>query len=322
MKQALLFLLKVAIAGVILWLIWDEFDPGQFSYVFSQPLLLSLLPACWVVNQLLVTARLQFILLALERQVEYMDVLRANLSALFFGNVVPGTVTVDIIKFFYIKQHDRNIPNTWLIMVFIMDRFVGLMSMLFWCSLLGMALFLLVDDYDAMVYWYLLPLVLLAGGIIGLLLALWLKNWLKNFRWSRPLVPLIEMADLLFARGKTARLVSVCLVSLAAVFVILAAMAVIGGILHLEVAGESRAMAQFFLVPLSLIASMIPLAPMGIGVSQFTISYAYQAFGLEPSVGVSVSTLTQLGMLVVSVSLGGYFFVKGRREVAVVDAAL
>lgn len=311
MNQAFGFLIKVGIAFAILWLVWDEFDLTQFAYVIERPALALLLPVTWLVNQLLVTLRLTLILKALERSVTYADVLRANMSALFFGNVLPGTVTIDVVKYFYIKQHDPNIPATWLIMVFVLDRAVGLFCILFWCSCFGLLLNL-KSNVDAIPFWY-LPGAILLLGIVGGLAALKLKDLVKKFSWSQRLLPLIDMLDLLFHRKKLRQLAGVAFSGLAAILVLLSGTVALGGILHEEISGDPAILAQYFLVPLSLITSMIPIAPLGIGVSQFTLSVAYEALDLVPSVGVSVSTWSQLGMLSISVIFGGYFFVRGRK---------
>lgn len=313
MKQALAFLAKLAIAATILFFIWDEFDGSQFAYVLERPALALLLPVTWLVNQLLVTLRLTLILHTLERSVTYGDVLRANMSALFFGNVLPGTVTIDIIKYFYIKQHDPDIPATWLIMVFLLDRAIGLFCILFWCSCFGILL-AASQGMREIPYWY-VPGLMLVAGIMGALAGLVLKDLVKRYRWSQKFVPLIDMLDLMFNRQKITQLAAVVLSSLAAVFVLLGGSVILGATLHSEITGDSAILEQFFLVPLSLVASMIPIAPLGVGVSQFTLSVAYEALGLVSTVGVSVSTWSQLGALVISVIFGGYFFVAGRRAV-------
>lgn len=313
MKQVLGFLAKIVVAATILWFIWDEFDGSQFAYVLERPALALLLPVTWLINQLLVTLRLTLILHTLERSVTYGDVLRANMSALFFGNVLPGTVTIDIIKYFYIKQHDPDIPATWLIMVFLLDRAIGLFCILFWCSGFGILL-AATQGVSEIPYWY-VPGLLLITGVVGGLVGLGLKDLVKRYSWSQRLVPLIDMLDLMFNRRKIIRLSAVVLSSLAAVFVLLGGSVMLGAILHFELTGNAAVLEQFFLVPLSLVASMIPIAPLGVGVSQFTLSVAYEALGLVSSVGVSVSTWSQLGALVISVIFGGYFFVAGRRAV-------
>ena len=86
------------------------------------------------------------------------------------------------------------------------------------------------------------------------------------------------------------------------------------GEIQLQQTGVAMATQQFFLIPLSLIASMLPITPMGIGVSQVTMAVAYKMYGLDPSVGVTLSTLSQMGLLIVSVVIGGAFFIVGKRK--------
>ena len=58
---------------------------------------------------------------------------------------------------------------------------------------------------------------------------------------------------------------------------------------------------------------MLPIAHLGIGVSQLTLAVAYEVFGLDSTLGVSVSTFSQLGLLV-SIVVGSTFFLLGRKE--------
>jgi uncharacterized membrane protein YbhN (UPF0104 family) len=87
-----------------------------------------------------------------------------------------------------------------------------------------------------------------------------------------------------------------------------------GGQLQLHEGGEPMFALQFFLIPLVLISSMLPLTPMGIGVAQISMAGAYELFGLSSSVGVSVSTLSQLGLLMVSLIVGGICFLLSKAD--------
>jgi hypothetical protein len=109
-------------------------------------------------------------------------------------------------------------------------------------------------------------------------------------------------------------LTAIIIYNLTAVFILLAGLVLVGSQLHIQQTGEAKAIQQFFLIPLSLITSMLPITPMGIGISQITMSVAYKMFGLDSSVGVNLSTLSQMGLLIVSLVIGGAFFIVGKRK--------
>lgn len=54
--------------------------------------------------------------------------------------------------------------------------------------------------------------------------------------------------------------------------------------------------------------SMIPLAPLGIGLAQLSMAGAYELFGLPASTGIGVSTASQMALLLVTLIVGGSIF--------------
>lgn len=314
--KGLKFALKLAFAAFIFWMVWDNVDQSQFKFVLNEPLLLAVAPLCWLLNQLLTTMRLHAVLQALDRPTQLIDVLRANMSSLFVGNLMPGIVGADVVKFFYLKKNDPSMQNSQLFFVLALDRVLGLMAVLFWCSVFGFCLNSSVfDGRPAFTVW----LTYAPAGILAaMLLGLWLLNLFMGFA-SRLNLP-TRVRDFLetyqhFRDSRDTRsLVLVLTYNLSAVFVVLAGLVVMGSQLQMHEGGEPMVALQFFLIPLVLIASMLPLTPMGIGVAQISMAGAYELFGLSSSVGVSVSTLSQMGLLMVSLVVGGACFLLSKAE--------
>lgn len=311
------FFLKLAIAAAILWLVWDKFDFSQFQFVLTNPMILTVIPVCWALNQLLTTLRLHSVLRALGRPTQLADVIRANMSSLFVGNLMPGVISADVVKFFYIKKHDPAMPNTQLALVLALDRMLGLIAVLFWCSFFS---FFIDGDgggkssrvTQLLTY---MPMGVLLLILLGLAMLDFIMAFVSRFRLPTVIRDLVDTYRHLVQSRNKRSLAFVMVYNLLAVFVLLAGLVLVGGQLHLQQSGEAMVALQFFLIPLALIASMLPLTPMGIGVAQITMAGAYGLFGLDPSVGVSISTLSQLGLLSVSILVGGTIFLRGKGDV-------
>ena len=307
------FFLKSAIAAAIIWLVWDKIDPAQLHFVLTNPHLVAVIPVCWALNQVLTTFRLHAILHALGRPTQLADVFRANMSSLFVGNLMPGVIGADAIKFFYIKKHDPSILKTQLVLVLALDRMLGLIAVLFWCSLFSF--FINIDGESKSSRVTLLLTYVPLGVLLFILLSLAALNFFTAFfsRYQLPTVihnSLETYRQLLRSRNNRS-LAFVMAYNLLAVFVVLAGLVLVGGQLQLQRSGEAMVALQFFLIPLVLIASMLPLTPLGIGIAQITMAGAYGLFGLDSSVGVSVSTLSQLSLLSLSILVGGSVFMLG-----------
>ncbi len=314
-RRVWIYLLKLGVAAAILWLVWDKVDYTQLGFVLSNPLLLSLIPLCWALNQLFTTLRLHAVLRALGRPVQLADIFHANMSSLFVGNLMPGVIGADVVKFFYIKRHDPAMLKTQLALVLGLDRVLGLMAVLFWCSFFSFFIGQRGDDSRTVQLLTYLPLAVLGAMILGLALLDRILIFLSRFKLPEVVRHSIEIYRHLKQSRSKRSLSLVMLYNLLAVFVLLGGLVLVGGELQQQQGREAMFALQFFLIPLALIASMLPLTPMGICVAQVTMAGAYGLFGLDPSVGVSVSTLSQLGLLSLSVFVGGGIFLLGRGKV-------
>lgn len=311
------FFIKLSISVAIIWLVWDKVSIDQLRFVLTDPILLAIIPVCWFVNQIFTTLRLHSFLHALGRSIRLLDVFRANMSSLFVGNILPGVIGADVVKFVYLRKYDPSILKAQLAIVLALDRVLGLISVLLWCSFFSLFIDTHASRYESEVTYFFvhMPIVILVFLILGVSafgvvitfcfrskVPLCIRNFVDTYR------------ELGLMRCK--HLVAlVMLYSLLAVFVLLLGLVIVGGELQLQQTGESMFALQFFLIPLALIASMLPLTPMGIGVAQITMASAYSLFGLDSSVGVSISTVSQLGLLFVSVTVGGVCFLFGGRDV-------
>lgn len=315
------FLIKLAIAAAIIWLVWDKVDFLQMKFILANPVLITLIPICWLLNQILTTLRLHTVLHALGRATKLNDVFRANMCSLFIGNLMPGVIGADAVKFFYLKRHDPSILNAQLVLVLALDRVLGLVAVLFWCSVFSF--FINTDGWGqssgvSTLFIY-VPAAIFVLIILGFLTLSLVIGYISRFKLPIFIFNFFDTYRYLVERRNNRSLAIVMGYNLMAVFVVLAGLVLVGGQLQLQQSGEEMIALQFFLIPLVLIAAMLPLTPLGLGVAQITMAGAYGLFGLEASVGVSISTLSQLGLLSVSILVGGVFFLLSKNDVGHVD---
>jgi uncharacterized protein (TIRG00374 family) len=313
--KMLRLVVKLSIVAAILWVVRDRVDFSQFRSVLNNPVLLASIPLCWLLNQTLTTLRLHALLTLLGRSSRLEDVFRANMSSLFVGTLMPGVIGADLIKFFYLRRNDPDISKLELAVVLGLDRILGLVAVLFWCSVFSFFVWRTSSHspsggMSALTY---LPVVLFLTLVVALVGFDVLITLVSRLKLPEKVIGLIEAYKRLRRFGAGRSLVPVFAYNLLAVLVLLIGLVFVGASLHLEKSGTAEIAFQFFLIPLALISSMLPLTPMGIGVAQITLASAYEMFGLNASVGVSVSTLSQLGLLVVAVLVGGVAFVFGKK---------
>ena len=64
------------------------------------------------------------------KKINYVFLAGVNWIGLFFNTVLPGAVTGDLIKMFYIKQIDSKISKTSMVLTVLMDRIYGLIGLI------------------------------------------------------------------------------------------------------------------------------------------------------------------------------------------------
>lgn len=309
--------LKLAITAAIICLMWDKIDFEQLHFVGTNPMLLAIIPIVWALNMLLTTLRLHTMLRALDRPTQLSDVFHANMASLFVGNLIPGVIGTDVIKFYYLQKSDPSILKTQLALILTLDRVLGLMAVLILCSVFTFFLPIGFNGTSTNITHLLMymPITLLLIMLSCLALFDFALGFISQFKLPVVIRNFLGIY-LQFKQNSSKRLLAlVMMYNLLAVSVLLTGLVMVGGQLQLQQSGDPMFSLQLFLVPLVLIASMVPLTPMGIGVAQFTMARAYELFGLASNVGVSISTLSQLGLLSVSILIGGPIFLLGKKGV-------
>lgn len=318
-KRYLNLILKFLLAILIIWLMRDKFNLSQFYTIISNPSLFLIALISWGLNQFLVSIRLNNIMQALGIASNFKSILNANMSSLFAGNLLPGVIGSDLIKYFYLKKKEKNLSDQ-LVLALTIDRVLGLFTIVLYS--LFFSVFLLIDMASSKINLGILWLVSAPWliCIFSILLFFLTKIFIKAYKpSSNKFYSFKNALDFAVSKGSRKFLLLAIINSFFAVFSLMAGLAWIGGELHAFSTGNQMFFLQLLLIPLVLISAILPFTPMGVGIAQFTMASAYSLCGLDESVGVTVSSISQLSLLLLSLVIGGYFFIFFKMKGAEID---
>ncbi len=132
-KKILINIIKFCIAaGLIYWLMSSgKLDFKLLQNFISSPLLILIVFLIYIFDQIVNTMRYQLILASkIEPRPSLWHIFILNWIGLFFSSVLPGSVTGDFVKIFYVKNLDKNISKKFLIFSVLLDRVVGLTGLI------------------------------------------------------------------------------------------------------------------------------------------------------------------------------------------------
>ena len=301
--------LKLVVIALILFLIWDKVDIGQIKKLFDNPSIFILLISAWVLNLFLTIFRLHIILIGAGRKINFFSLIKATTSSMFVGNLLPGVLGADAVKFLYIKKLDPTIGKGKLALALLLDRVLGLIGVLFWCSFGGLLLFIFYrQDFSSnlQAIFYAPSAILIVALLFLLIIFIYFKKFSSLKSENRLNRILQDLSFLVKGCGPREFFLAMG-ANLSAVFILLVALVYMGISISAQPNLEGS-LVQFFLIPLVLFSSMIPLAPMGFGLAQLSMAGAYDLFGLQASIGIAVSTASQIALLLITLIVGGSVF--------------
>ena len=126
-------ILKVVFSGGILaWLIaQDKVNFDIIGQLTKTPHILLMAISFIILQNFSNSFRfLQIIKTQSTKHFPYFLILAINWIGLFFNTVLPGAVTGDLVKVFYLKSIDSEISKTSMILTALMDRIYGLIGLI------------------------------------------------------------------------------------------------------------------------------------------------------------------------------------------------
>ncbi len=133
-NKYVLSVIKIAVGALLIGILWKS---GKLDYqkafaVFSSPISLISVFCCFLGILFIGSYRWKKILeFRSNKKFNQKDVFFIQWIGSFFSAALPGAVTGDLIKLGYIKKHDPEISKRYLIFSVLLDRILGLWSLLF-----------------------------------------------------------------------------------------------------------------------------------------------------------------------------------------------
>ncbi len=316
MKRIAFLFLKIGFVGAILFYLVES---GRLNFerllLFQEaPGVLLLMLAVLALMVVPMTAMRWWLLLrAIGLQVPPLRTFLLTWIGNFFNTTLPGAVTGDVVKGYYIIRSQQEEGRTRAFMTLLIDRFVGLFGLIFMAfgalvanlnlilarqSLHSLA-WLITGLFGGTLVFYAIalfpfregrdPFVRLLQRLPGSAFTLKVYHAFKSYQYRKPTL----LATLLLA---------IAIHSLIALLFFQAAQLL--GIGGLDLA------TQFFIMPIGLITVSLPIAPGGVGVGHAAFESLYHLVGLNGGADVfNLFIVVQLGVYL----LGGIpYFLYGQ----------
>ncbi len=320
MKQILITFLKISIVAAILYylmqsgrlnfeklLLFQEV-PGKLMMMIAI-LILAIVPMSAI--------RWWLLLRAIGVRVELKRAFLLTWIGNFFNTTLPGAVTGDVVKGFYVIKAQKEEGRTRAFMTLLIDRFVGLFGLIvmaFIALVFNLELILAQKSLHSLA-WMITALFL--GTVLFYIIALFpFKEGSDPFLRLFIRLPASAFSTKVYLAFKSYQhqkptLVATLVLSImihSLVALIFFQLAKLIGIEEIELA------TQFFLMPIGLITVAIPIAPGGIGIGHVAFETLYQLAGLKGGADIfNLFIIVQLGVFL----LGGipYFLYNGEYKI-------
>ncbi|MEX1099136.1 MAG: lysylphosphatidylglycerol synthase domain-containing protein, partial [Bacteriovoracaceae bacterium] len=133
MKNSVKLILKFLFAfGLIYWLINSgKLDLDVLGEAADDPL--RMIAGFLIIILILLLATWRYFLIItdkMQKKPPFLKITKFNWIGMFFNSVLPGSVSGDIVKIFYLKELDSGLSNRFLLASVLIDRFVGLFGLI------------------------------------------------------------------------------------------------------------------------------------------------------------------------------------------------
>ncbi len=202
-----------------------------------------------------------------------------------FNTILPGAVSGDLVKLLYAKDMDRDISKTYILTTILMDRVLGLMSLLF---ILGFSSILFYDELvrtSSQIAYIIHINFILFGGSLFFLLTLFLpENIQAVFLKISKQIPALGQhitytLEQVWTIGKAKKTVffTIALSILIQSITIFIFWELVSPYFGKEVSIKYA----FSFVPIGMISTSIPISPAGLGVGHAVFDTLFSYFGVQ-----------------------------------------
>ncbi len=267
------------------------------------------------VSTFLSSLRWYFLVRAQGLDLSVKNLLELTMIGNFFNTFMPGAVGGDLIKAWYVAGREPT-RKTKAIFTVLLDRAIGLgVFFLFAATTLAMHFEWLKSRAQLQAVAISIWAVTLSMIVVGLI-------------FISPLLPRLKVARLVLEKlrqkPKVSNLLDAALlyrrqVPSLAVAVALSCLSITGSVILFRIQGELIGIPltfsqYFFVIPVALTVSAVPLLPGGIGVGQVAFFTLFQWIGLkDPGQGSTLCTAVQIYTILFN-CFGAIFYVRFKRK--------
>ena len=297
------FLIKIIFClGTLYWLTQSgklEFSKLRIFYLKPEVLLAHF--TCWLSGHVFLNSvRLQVLLRIIGVKLNLKEAFNLTSIGLFFNSFLPGSVSGDSIKAYYIIKENKKASKSALLLSILLDRALAFYA-LFMMASFGIFFFFPWEE-TLRASWLTFPIFFVALGISSFLLITYLtplgffeKRKIFQKKYTRRAFNLF-----MHYKNHPKLVLLVILLGLLTQFLGLSYFVYLTSFFN-PIALNIK---KFFVVyPLGLLSSIIPLAPGGMGVGHATFDSLFQYFNLKE--GANIFNILTLGYL--SFNLLGFF---------------
>jgi hypothetical protein len=299
-----LWLWRVVVASVAFGAAVTLVEPSAWRLAASRPQWLLPALAGWLVNQAVCAARFFVLANCAGIAIPLMQAMRMQLVGNFFGCIFGGFAANDIARAVWLRQADIGARLPAILTLIVLDRGLGLIGFAAW----AFALSYVVAAPDAASATLLVDSVriLCIGLVAAVVIAGLVVTALSRARAQATGV--FGRAAAIVALAVQPRIAMGMLAAAPLALLSAGTVIVAQGYLGVQVSDALGHPAPFvmhaFVAPASIIVSILPLVPLGLGIGQLTLSGLYAVLGLFVDTAVILTTVMQVGQLVVAVAFG------------------
>ncbi|MFN8369385.1 MAG: lysylphosphatidylglycerol synthase transmembrane domain-containing protein [Bacteriovoracaceae bacterium] len=220
-----------------------------------------------------------------KKKYSLLTVTKLTWIGALFNTVLPGAVSGDLVKLLYAKDMDKNISKTYLLTTILMDRILGLMSLLF---ILGFSSIIyyneLIQTSKQIAYMIHINFILFGGSLL-FLLTLFLPSKIQNFFLGMSKkIPILgkQVANTLeqvwtIGRSKKTIFFTIGISILIQSITIFIFWELVSPYFGKDVSIKYA----FSFVPIGMISTSIPISPAGLGVGHAVFDTLFSYFGVQ-----------------------------------------
>jgi len=287
-KKLLINIIKFLIAGgLIVWLIRSgKLDFSLLTDLTGFPLAIILAVVLQLLNYLLVSWRWRLIISSRSEAVlPLKEIFKINWIGQFFSSVLPGSVSGDLVKLFYIQSIDQNLSKKFVFASILIDRVMGLSGLIL---LVGISSLLfsnhILTSAPNMEGLLKINYLLSCAVIIGLLLFFFCHTFVeKLLQLGKVKTPFAKVFDKILALfmdlvSIKQRMVKAVVIS---IFIQLIAVLLFWSLVAPFVAEKMDFIQALAFIPIGLMTLALPVAPSGLGVGHAIFQKLFEFSGID-----------------------------------------